>query len=273
MLRGEWHFSGVVVSDYTGDEEMIAHGFAKDGRDAARLAFLAGVDISRESNLYVLHLPALVRDGAVPQAAVDRAVRRVLAMKAALGLFDNPFRRIDPAREKARSRQPAALALAREAARKSIVMLRNEGGVLPLAKSAKVALIGPFGDGQHDIIGGWNVFGDDNSAVGLEAGLKAAGGQVTVVTGCAPDQPIPGGIEAAVTAACAGVRAWLACRRRSIRTCCAIPLPATFCNPAATCARCRSCWATPTSAPPRSIPGWISSTCPRSTTTRIRAPN
>ena len=201
VLRGEWHFSGVVVSDYTGDEEMIAHGFAKDGRDAARLAFLAGVDISMESNLYVLHLPALVRDGAVPQAAVDRAVRRVLAMKAALGLFDNPFRRIDPAREKARSRQPAALALAREAARKSIVMLRNEGGVLPLAKSAKVALIGPFGDGQHDIIGGWNVFGDDNSAVGLEAGLKAAGGQVTVVTGCAPDQPIPGGIEAAVTAA------------------------------------------------------------------------
>ena len=201
LLRGEWHFPGVVVSDYTGDMELIAHGVARDGRDAARLAFLAGVDISMESDLYRLHLPGLVRDGVIAPAALDRAVRRVLAMKAALGLFDNPLRRIDPAREAARSMRPEALALSREAARKSIVMLRNEGDLLPLSRSTRIALIGPFGAGPHDIIGGWCVYGDDARGIDLATGLRAAGAQVTVVPGCANDAPLPGGIDAAVAAA------------------------------------------------------------------------
>ena len=107
LLRGEWGFQGFVVSDYTGDEEMIAAGFAKDGRDAARLAFLAGVDMSMQSGLYRKHLPDLVRSGEVPQAQLDQSVRRVLALKAMLGLFDDPFRRIDEKRETARSMLPA----------------------------------------------------------------------------------------------------------------------------------------------------------------------
>src|SRR5262249_9975923 len=114
LLRGEWGFRGFVVSDYTGDEEMIAHGFAKDGRDAAKLALLAGVDMSMQSGLYRKHLPSLVRSGEVPQAALDASVRRVLAAKAMLGLFDDPFRRIDERRETARSLLPATRALARE---------------------------------------------------------------------------------------------------------------------------------------------------------------
>ncbi|MEQ1725835.1 MAG: beta-glucosidase BglX [Sphingopyxis sp.] len=201
VLRGEWAFSGIVVSDYTGDEELIMHGVAADGRDAARLAFLAGVDMSMQSNLYMLHLPELVRSGAVPLEALDRSVRRVLMTKAALGLFDDPFRRIDPARERARSRLPVNLALAREAARKSIVMLRNEGGILPLAKTAKVAVIGPFASGQHDLIGGWCVYGDDEQAVALDTGLRTAGGDITVAEGCGIETSITGGIEAAVAAA------------------------------------------------------------------------
>lgn len=201
LLRGEWKFPGLVVSDYTGDTELIAHGVAADGKDAARLAILAGVDMSMASNLYGLHLPALVREGAVPQAMVDESVRRVLAMKAMLGLFDDPFRRIDPVRETKRSRLPANIALARESGRKSIVMLKNEGNLLPLAKSAKVALIGPFGEGKHDLIGGWAVYGDDAQAVDLATGLRNAGGAITVVKGCDIEQPIPGGIEAAVQAA------------------------------------------------------------------------
>ena len=201
LLRDEWHFPGVVVSDYTGDMELIAHGVARDGRDAARLAFLAGVDMSMESDLYRLHLPGLVRDGLVPMAAVDRSVRRVLAMKAMLGLFDNPLRRIDPARETARSRRPEALALSREAARKSIVMVRNEGGLLPLSRSARMALIGPFAAGPHDIIGGWCVYGDDKQGIDLATGLRHAGGQFSVTPGCGIDAAIPGGIEAAVAAA------------------------------------------------------------------------
>jgi len=201
VLRDEWHFPGVVVSDYTGDEELIMHGIAKDGRDAARLAILAGVDISMQSNLYYLHLPNLVQAGLVPVARVNQAVRRVLAMKAMLGLFDNPFRRIDLKREVARSRLPASLALAREAACKSIVMLKNSGDVLPLNKSAKVAIIGPFGDGQHDLIGGWCVYGDDAQAVDLATGLRNAGGTVSVTAGSAVDAPLAGGIEAVVAAA------------------------------------------------------------------------
>ncbi len=201
LLRGEWKFPGMVVSDYTGDEELVMHGFAEDGKDAARLSILAGVDMSMASNLYMLHLPALVREGLVPETQVDESVRRVLTIKAILGLFDDPFRRIDPVREAKRSMIPQNIALAREAARKSIVMLRNEGGVLPLSLSSKVALIGPFAEGPHDLIGGWAVYGDDAQAVDLATGMRKAGGKVTVAEGSNVESPIAGGIEAALEAA------------------------------------------------------------------------
>lgn len=201
LLRGEWKFPGLVVSDYTGDEELIFHGFAEDGKDAARLAILAGVDMSMASNLYMLHLPSLVREGKVPEEVIDRSVRRVLLIKAMLGLFDDPFRRIDPKREARRSRTPQNIALARESARKSIVMLKNDGNLLPLSKSTKIALLGPFAEGAHDLIGGWAVYGDDAQAVDLATGMRNAGGTITVVEGCGIEAPIEGGIEAAVAAA------------------------------------------------------------------------
>ncbi|KQR87929.1 glycoside hydrolase family 3 N-terminal domain-containing protein [Sphingomonas sp. Leaf343] len=205
VLRDEWRFPGIVVSDYTGDEEMIAAGFAEDGRDAARIAFMAGVDMSMQSNLYMLHLPGLVREGLVPQATLDASVRRVLAVKHMLGLFDDPFRRIDVKREKARSRTRANLALSREAARRSIVLLKNDGGLLPLPTSGKrIALIGPFASGQHDLNGPWVVYGDNANAVDLATGIRGAlkdQNALTVVAGCDVEKPIPGGIEAAVAAA------------------------------------------------------------------------
>ena len=107
LLRGEWGFQGFVVSDYTGDEEMIAHGYAKDGRDAARLAFLAGVDMSMQSGLYRKHLPDLVRSGEVPEAQLN-AVGAPGARdeERCSGLFEDPFRRIDEKRETARSMLP-----------------------------------------------------------------------------------------------------------------------------------------------------------------------
>ena len=202
ILRDEWGYKGFIVGDYTGDEEMIAAGFAKDSRDATRIAFLAGVDMSMASNNYWLHLPGLVRDGTVPQEALDRSVRRVLAAKHMLGLFDDPFRRIDAKREKARTRAKPSLALARDAARRSIVMLKNDGDVLPLSKAAKVALIGPFAEGQHDLNGPWVVYGDNAQAVDLAAGVRAAGvASVTVTAGSGVEQALPGGIAAAVAAA------------------------------------------------------------------------
>jgi beta-glucosidase len=205
LLRAEWGFQGLVVSDYTGDEEMIAAGFAKDGRDAARLAFLAGVDMSMQSGLYRQHLPDLVRSGEIPQAQLDQSVRRVLAAKAMLGLFDDPFRRIDVKRETARSMLPKTRALAREAGRKSIVLLKNDGDLLPLPRSGKrIALIGPFAAGAHDLVGPWVVYGDDAKAVDLATGVRAALADrngLVVAQGSGVEAPLPGGIEQAVAAA------------------------------------------------------------------------
>ncbi len=205
VLRDEWRFDGLVVSDYTGDLELIDHGFAADARDATRLAFMAGVDMSMQSGFYLAHLPDLVAKGEVPMARLDQAVRRVLALKVRLGLFDDPFRRIDSRREKTRVRTPAHLALAREAGRRSIVMLKNEGDLLPLPRSGKrIALIGPFAQGQQNLIGPWNVYGSDADAIDLLSGVRATVADPTLVTataGSGVEAALSGGIAAAVAAA------------------------------------------------------------------------
>ena len=205
LLRGEWGFKGFVVSDYTSDQEMIDAGFAKDGRDAARLAFLAGVDMSMQSGLYREHLPNLVRSGELPQAKLDESVRRVLRLKAMLGLFDDPFRRINAKRETARSMLPQARALAREAGRKSIVLLKNDDDLLPLPRAGRrVALIGPFAAGPHDLVGPGVFYGDDAKAVDLATGVRrllADPNGLIIAAGSDVEAPLPGGIEQAVAAA------------------------------------------------------------------------
>lgn len=205
ILHGEWGFAGFVVSDYTSEQELVAHGYAADGRDAARLALMAGVDMSMKSGLFLKHIPELVQSGDVPIERVDQAVRRVLMTKAALGLFDNPYRGADVRTERRVTGSREHLDLAREAGRKSIVLLRNEGGVLPLPKTGKrIALIGPFGADKTDVFGPWSVFKDTDLAVSIEEGLRAAlddDATLTVVKGSEVEAPIPGGIEAAVTVA------------------------------------------------------------------------
>jgi beta-glucosidase len=205
LLRGEWRFEGPVVSDYTADEEMIAAGFAKDGRDAARIAFLAGVDISMESGLYRDYLPDLVRSGQVPQAKLDQSVRRVLALKAMLGLFNDPFHRISEKVESTRVLSRPLRALAREAGRKSIVMLKNDGDLLPLPRSGKrIALIGPFVSGQHDLVGPWVVYGDDSKAVDLATGMRSViedPNLLIVAQGSGVQESLAGGIDQALAAA------------------------------------------------------------------------
>lgn len=201
LLRGEWGFGGLVVSDYTADMELVAHGYAEDEADAARLALTAGLDMSMQSDVFASGLPGLVESGRVPMAVLDEAVRRVLTIKAAVGLLDDPYRCLDPEREADRSWLAEHTALAREAAVKSIVMLRNEGALLPLSKAERVALIGPFGADRDNLEGCWNLFGERARAVTLEEGLRAAGADLTVVQGCDFEAPIAGGIEDAVAAA------------------------------------------------------------------------
>ncbi len=205
VLRDAWHFKGFVVSDYTADEELIAHGFASDARDAARRAFLAGVDMSMQSGLYMKYLPALVAAGAVPMQRLDEAVRRVLAVKKALGLFANPYAVMDAQRERREVATPAITALAREAAQRSIVLLKNQGNLLPLPKSGlRIALIGPFGADRKNLFGTWSIFGDEARAVDLTQGLKSAmknPALLNVVRGSGIEQSVTGGIDAAVAAA------------------------------------------------------------------------
>jgi beta-glucosidase len=204
ILRGEWGYRGFVVSDYTADNELIAHGYAEGPRDAAKLAFLAGVDMSMQSGYYARYLPGLVRSGEVPSARLDDAVRQVLEVKKALGLLDNPYRSLDPAREAADLARPEHRALAREAARRSIVMLRNDRHVLPLSRTANVALIGPFAEAREQLNGPWTLFADSRESITVADGVRAAlaaPARLTVVQGSGVEAPIAGGIEAAVEAA------------------------------------------------------------------------
>lgn len=204
VLRDEWKFKGFVVSDYTADEELIAHGFAADGRDAARRAFLAGTDVSMQSGLYMRHLPELIAAREVPMARLDEAVRRVLRVKQRLGLFEQPFRGLDEQPGAARFDIAGHAQLAREAAERSIVLLKNEGDLLPLQKSgSRIALIGPFAGGS-DLFGPWMVFKDQLAPVSIEDALRAALADpalLSVTRGSNVESALPGGIDAAIAAA------------------------------------------------------------------------
>ncbi|MFL6587854.1 MAG: beta-glucosidase BglX [Luteimonas sp.] len=205
LLRGEWGFKGFVVSDYTADFELVAHGFAGDDREATKLSFTAGVDMSMQSGLYAAHLPDLVASGDVPMDVIDQGVRRVFAVKQAIGLFDNPYRSLDPDVEAAMDPDALHGDLALDAARRSIVLLKNDGDLLPLRKSGqKLALIGPYARDRDNIEGCWTLFGDKRLHVNLEDGLRAAledGDALDVVDGSGMEDAIDGGIDAAVEAA------------------------------------------------------------------------
>ena len=163
ILKGRWGFKGFVVSDWGSVREMVVHGYANDLPDAAAKAITAGSDMDMESGAYASSLANLVRSGRVDVALVDDAVRRVLTKKFELGLFDDPYRFSDPAREKAALADPRHRAAARRIAAESMVLLKNDGGALPLRKSARsIAVIGPLADARRDLEGGWIV--DSNAA-------------------------------------------------------------------------------------------------------------
>ncbi len=183
VLRGEWGFGGILVSDYTAVREMEAHGVAGSDTEAAALALAAGVDVDMVSDLYQRELPTLVRAGRVPERLVDEAARRVLRAKAALGLFADPYRYSDPVRERSLTLTAEHLALAREVARKSIVLLKNQGGVLPLQKSlGTLAVIGPLADDAGSALGAWAAAGRPEDAVTVAEGIRRAASPRTRVT-------------------------------------------------------------------------------------------
>ncbi len=158
ILKGEWGFTGFVVSDWGSIGEMVTHGYVKDGKGAALSAITAGDDMDMESNAYRKYLALLVQENLVPVALVDDAVRRILRKKFELGLFDDPYRFSDLAREQSALNDPAHRQAARDMAAKSIVLLKNTAHVLPLSRDVKtIAFIGPMVKVAKDNHGGWAV--------------------------------------------------------------------------------------------------------------------
>jgi beta-glucosidase len=200
ILRERWGFSGVVVSDFESIIELIKHGVAEDVIEAAALALRAGVDIDMHSQAYPHALPMALERGLVTMADIDRAVRRVLALKTRLGLFEEPYGRAGP---RSVQQQSDCAALAREAARRSIVLLKNDRATLPLAQSVRrIALIGPLADAPLEMFGPWFAAAGFES-VTIRAGLRAAlpDADINHVAGVPIEEADDSGIAEAVAAA------------------------------------------------------------------------
>ncbi|HXZ78707.1 MAG TPA: glycoside hydrolase family 3 N-terminal domain-containing protein [Terriglobales bacterium] len=175
ILRKEWGFRGLVVSDWTSIRETMAHGIANDGATAARKSMNAGVDMDMESNLYFSNLANLIKAGQVSEERLDDAVRNILRVKFALGLFEHPY--ADESRPASTSLDPAHVELARTVAEKSLVLLKNQAvdgaSLLPLpANLQKIALIGPLADSNIDMLGNWAGRGKPGDAVTLRSALS-----------------------------------------------------------------------------------------------------
>ena len=174
-LKEEWGFSGLVVSDWGSIGEMVAHGYSKDGKQAAFHSITAGTDMDMEASLYTKHLLNLVKEGRVPEALIDDAVKRILRIKFEIGLFDDPYAYLDENREKELLNHPDHHTFTAEIARKSIVLLKNDNQLLPLKGKEKIALIGPLANDKNSPLGSWRIAADDNSAVSVLEGLKNIG--------------------------------------------------------------------------------------------------
>ncbi len=181
ILKGEWGFDGFVVSDWNSIGELIVHGVAKDKTEAANLAIHAGSDMDMEGNCYITGLNELVQSGKVDEKLVDDAVRRILRIKYRLGLFDDPYKYCDEKREKESILTKENLAVAREAARRSIVLLKNENNLLPLKKDGQtIAIIGELAADKDVPLGSWRAKALTGSAVSMLEGMQAATGKSTV---------------------------------------------------------------------------------------------
>lgn len=194
LLKKEWGFDGFVESDYTAvaelrvcppknpDEGSCGHGVAADGPDAAALALNAGTDSEMVSTFIRDFGTQLLADKRISMQRVNDAVRRILRVKFRAGLFENPY--VDPALTESKLLLPDAIAAARTAAGRSMVLLKNDNGALPLASGKRIAVIGPLGDNQHDMLGPWWGNGQDADAVTVYAGIKAVNADTTFTPGC-----------------------------------------------------------------------------------------
>jgi beta-glucosidase len=196
ILKGQWDFDGFIESDWTAVAEMRAcppktpdtgecgHGVAEDGPAAAALALNSGVDSEMTSTLIRDFGEQLLDEGRISRKRIDDAVRRILRIKFRAGLFEDPYAPFDPAEAEAQMLRPDAVAAARNAASRSMVLLKNEGGMLPFDPAKKTAVIGPLARNQHDMLGPWWGAGKDTDAVTVFDGITAQSSGATYAEGC-----------------------------------------------------------------------------------------
>lgn len=185
LLRKQWGFKGLIVSDYTSINEMIAHGVG-NGRKVAALSLNASLDMDMVGELFIRNGVSLVQSGQVSAATIDAACRRILEAKYKLGLFDDPYRYISEERSRTEIMNEPKLALSKEAAIKSSVLLKNANQTLPLSADKKIAFIGPLVDIKRDLIGNWSAAGDAAKAISIREALerKFGAGKFTYAKGC-----------------------------------------------------------------------------------------
>ncbi|MBL7814325.1 MAG: beta-glucosidase BglX [Saprospiraceae bacterium] len=193
ILRKKWGFKGFIVTDYTSINEMVNHGNVADEKEAGEKSINAGVDMDLQGAVYYNYLKKSLAEGKVSQLTVDNAVRRVLKLKFQLGLFDNPYKFSDTEREKRVVFSKENREAARDMARKSIVLLKNDNMTLPLSKNKTIAVVGPLADSKIDLIGSWSGAGDGNACVSLLEGIKKAAPSATIMhaQGCDLENNFP----------------------------------------------------------------------------------
>jgi len=201
ILRKEWNFKGFVVTDYTSINELVEHGVVANHKDAAAMAANAGMDMDMQSMAFGDYLVQLVKEGKVPEKKVDDAVRRILAMKFRLGLFDDPYRYSDETREKEVLFSKDNLEKARDVARKSFVLLKNDKQMLPLSKDKKIALVGYLADSQVDMLGSWTGAGEASQVTTILEGMKERFPNITYTKGCDVNTDDRSGFGSAIAAA------------------------------------------------------------------------
>lgn len=205
LLRNRWGFKGFVVSDWNGVVQLKTQAVVEDEKEAAVLALNSGLDMDMTDGLYNAHIAQAVEDNSVSVETIDTAVRRILSVKYKLGLFDNPYRFFDGEREKKESKNARQMAIAKEAALKSVVLLKNENKILPLSKTIrKIALVGPLANNQAEVMGSWKACGQAEDVVSVYQGLKNKFGnsaEIIYIKGCDFSDKDKREFEAAIKAA------------------------------------------------------------------------
>lgn len=171
LLRQQWGFKGLVVTDYTAINEMVNHGMG-DNKKVTELALKAGVDMDMVGEEFLNYAEQLVKQGKISEKTIDDACRRILEAKYKLGLFDDPYRYVSEERNKKEMMSEDKLKLSKQAAIESMVLLKNQGGILPLNKEKKVAFIGPLVKDQRNLIGSWSGAGDYKKAISIWSALE-----------------------------------------------------------------------------------------------------